>query len=114
MQPCIQRLSQIGISQRGIRTSTLSMSTYNHFLDFQERDRILDYTRCVDVVSMHRVGYVAMHEYLAGLAVADGRFGDPRICAPDPEYFGCLALGEDGKGIWVAGGCALLVGAVAG
>jgi hypothetical protein len=114
VQPRIQRLSQIRISQRGIRTAALCVSTHDHFLDFQERDRILDYTRCVDVVGVHRVRYVAMHEYLAGLAVADGRFGDPRICAPDPEYLGRLALGEDGKGIWVARGCALLVSAVAG
>jgi hypothetical protein len=87
------------------------MPAHNHFLDFQVRDRIFDDTCCIEVVGMHCVGYVAMYEYLAGLAVADGRFGDPTICARDPEYLGRLALCEEGKGIWIACGSTLLVDA---
>jgi hypothetical protein len=90
------------------------MPTNNHLLDFQMRDRILDYACCIEVFRVHRIRYIAVHEDLAGLAVTDGRFGDATICAPDPEDLGRLALREQGEGIGIACGCALPVGAIAG
>jgi hypothetical protein len=63
---------------------------------------------------MHCICYIAVHEDLTGLAVADCCFGDATVCAADPQDFWCLALGEQREGVGVARCGAFLVGEVAG
>jgi hypothetical protein len=104
VQPSVQRLAQIRIPQCSRRTSALCMSTHNHFLYFEMRNRVLDDTSRIDVIRMHRICNVAVHENIAGLALADSTLRQPRVAAAQPEYLGRLALGEVDEGIGVCGG----------
>ena len=63
---------------------------------------------------MDDVGDVAVHEDVAGLEAEDGRFGDARVGAADPEDFGGLALGQGGEEVRFLGGNLLGPGFVAG
>jgi hypothetical protein len=90
------------------------MSTHNHLLHFKMRNRILNHTRRVDIVGMHRVGNVAVHEYVAGLALANCALREAGVAAAEPEDLRGLALGEVDKGIGVFCGGVLGVQAVEG
>lgn len=114
MQPRIQRLPQIRIAQRSIRAPTLCVSTNHHLPHLEVRNSKLHHTRRIDIVRMHRVGNITMHEDIPGLTVADRRFRNPTIRAPYPEYLGRLAFGKVDKGIRVSLGCASGVYLVAG
>lgn len=94
MKPGIQRLSQIGISQRRICASAFGVATHDDLFDFEMGNGVLDHTRCVDVVGMYCVCNVAVHKDLARLAVAHCRLRNAGICASYPEDLGRLALSE--------------------
>lgn len=76
MQPRVQRLPQISVSQRCIRASAFGVTAHNHLFHLEVRDGILDDGCGVDVVSVHAIRDVAVHKEVAGLAVADGRLWD--------------------------------------
>jgi hypothetical protein len=69
------------------------MSTHNHLLYFEVRNCIFNNTCRIDIIRMHRVGDVAVHEYVARLALANGALGEPGVAAAEPEDLGGLALG---------------------
>lgn len=50
-----------------------------------------------DVVVLHDVGDVAVHEDVTGLEAEDGGFGTAGVGAADPEDLGVLAGGELGE-----------------
>lgn len=88
------------------------MSTHNHFLHFEMRNRVLDDTSRIDIICMHRICNVAVHKNIAGLALANRAFGQPRVAAAQPEDLGGLALGEVDEGVGVFGRRVLGVQAV--
>jgi hypothetical protein len=77
------------------------MPAYNHLLDLEMRDSILDHRSSANVVFVHAIRYVPVHEDVARLAATDGRLRDAAICAADPEHFGPLTLCEIFEGIRV-------------
>jgi hypothetical protein len=76
MQPCIQRLPKVCVAQGCNGASALGMSADDHLLHLEMRDRTLDHTCRNDVVVVHCIRDVAVHEDVARLAVADGRLGN--------------------------------------
>jgi hypothetical protein len=82
------------------------MSTHHHLLDLQVRNSIFDHTRRVEVVDVYRVRDVSVHEYVAGLAVADGGLRYATVGAAYPQDLGRLAFCEFGEGVWVCLGTA--------
>lgn len=60
-------------------------------LDLQVADRVLDHARRAEIVGRDDVGDVAVHEDVAGLAVADGGLGDAAVGAAYPENLWGLA-----------------------
>lgn len=63
---------------------------------------------------MYRIRYIAVHEDLAGLAVAYSCLGYATVCATDPQNVGSLTLGEECEGVRVKGYGIGAVGCVAG
>ena len=61
------------------------------------RDGVGDHALAVEVRGREDVGDVAVHEDVAGLQAEQGRLGDARVGAADPEDLGLLARGEGGE-----------------
>lgn len=70
------------------------MAADDDHLDLEVGDGVLDDGGGAEVVGVKDVGDVAVHEDVAGLAVADGGLGYPRVGASYPQDLGRLALGE--------------------
>ena len=85
------------------------MPTHDHDANFQVRNRVLDYTSGIHIVDMHRVGNVAVHEYLAGRTLAYCCFGDAAVGAADPEGRGGLPLSKRGEEVRGVGFCVFAV-----
>jgi len=90
------------------------MPTNNHLLDLEMHDGILDHTRGVEVIWMHRVRNIPVHEDVARLAIADRGLGHSTVSAPNPQNLGRLALCKLGEGVRVYLGGALDIVAVTG
>lgn len=99
MQPCVQRRSEVGVTQARRRPSTLRMPTHDNLLHLQMRNRVLDDARGANIIRVHAVRDVPVHEDVARSAIAHGRLRNARIGAAYPQDFWPLALGEVGKGI---------------
>jgi hypothetical protein len=114
VQPCIQRSPQVAIAERCVRAATFCMPTYNYLFHLHVGNGILDDRRCADIICMHAIRDIAMHEDVARLAVAHGRLWDAAICTSYPQDLGPLALCEFGKGSRIGFGRFLRVYAVSG
>lgn len=114
VQPSVQRGPQIGVAERCVGAAALGVPGHDDLFDLQVRDGILDHGRGIDVVGVDAVRDVAVHEQLAGLAVADGRLGDAAVGAAYPQDLGRLAFAKLLEGIRISLGRGLGVDAVAG
>lgn len=84
MQPCVQRRPQVRITQRRIGTAAFRVAAYDHLLDLQMRDSVLDNRGCTDVVGVHAVGDIAVYEQIPRLTVAYCRLRYSAVGAANP------------------------------
>jgi hypothetical protein len=92
VEPGVQRCPQVGVAEGRDRAPALGVPAHHHLLHAEMRDGILDDRGGAHVVGMHAVRDVAVHEDVAGQAVADGRLRDAAVCAAYPQDLGPLAL----------------------
>ena len=92
MQPPVQRLAQIDTSEASHCAPAFCVPTDDHLVDFEMRDSILDHTRGVVIVRVYGVRDIAMHEDVAGLAVAYSGLQDATVGAAYPENLRRLPL----------------------
>ena len=71
VQPGVQRLAQVAVAQGCVGAAAFCVSADYDFLDLEMRHGVLDYRGGADVVGVHAVGDVAVHENFAGPVVAD-------------------------------------------
>lgn len=114
VQPGVQRRAQVSIAQARRRSAALCMSAHDHLLHLQMRHGILDHARRADVVRVHAVGNVAVHEDVADAPSTDGRLGNAAVCAAYPQDLRPLALCEVRKRIRICLGRLLGEDAVPG
>jgi hypothetical protein len=89
-QPGVNQ-SQSGVPQSCCHTSTAGVPTEHHMLDFEMHDGIIDDGVDAEVVGMHDICNVPVHEDLAWFQTKDGGFRASGVGASNPEDFGRLA-----------------------
>lgn len=114
VQPCIQCGAQVGIAQRRDGSSTFGVPADDDLLDLEMRNSILYDRGSAHIVRVHAVCDVAVHEDVAGPAVAHGRLRNAAVGAAYPEDLGPLALCELVKGIRICLGGFLRKHAISG
>jgi len=91
-KPGVQTGSQIIVGQTGVSTTTLRMATHDNLLHLHRPNTEVDDAVCADVFRGDDVCYVAMHEDVARLAIADGGLGDAGVGTAKPKDFWSLAI----------------------
>ncbi|KAH8194836.1 hypothetical protein TruAng_011006 [Truncatella angustata] len=81
-EPGIEDAANAGVAQGGGGAPAGRVAAQHDVLDLEERDRVLDHGRRVDVRRRDDVGNVAVHEDVARLQTQDRRLWAARVGAP--------------------------------
>lgn len=87
-------LAQLLRVERGRDTSARRMPADNDMLHLEVNNSILQRTKQRKIRAVEDIRNVAVHKHLARPAPQDGRLGDARVAASDPEDLGGLSLAQ--------------------
>jgi hypothetical protein len=94
-QPGVEGAAQIGIPHGSLSGAAAGVAAHDDVLDADQADGEVDGGGGAGiVVGSDDVADVAVHEYLAGLAVAHGGLGNARVGAAQPQHLRLLGLGQ--------------------
>lgn len=100
LEPDIEQ-AKSGVSKGGIDTATACVAADENVFDLEVSNGELNNGKRVDVGGCDDVGNVAVDKDLTGLQAQDGRLGDARVGATDPENLGRLTLCRLGEEVGV-------------